>query len=440
MPKTNKPVTIPEQFKPFFLPARYKISYGGRGGAKSVSIATILLLLGTQSPLRILCTREIQSSIADSVHRLLMDQIQQMRLGPVEDGGSGFYDVGRDTITGRNGTTFRFQGLRGNVQQIKSFSHLDVVWCEEAANISKDSWDTLIPTMRDGLTYKQSEIWVSFNPIELRDDTYQRFVVNPPPGAVIVKTNWYDNPFFPEVLRVEMEDCKARSVDDYEHIWEGKCRKQLEGAVYGRELADAETNGQIGNVHYDPHSEVSTVWDLGDASTAIWTFQRIGLEIHVLDYLEASRESLDFYLKVLSEYPFAIDRYILPWDSKAKHLGTGQSIEEMMRAKGKKLTILPRLTVADGIFAVRSMFPRLSFDSRKCANGLVKLRAYHYDTRRDRYGGLSNEPVHDDNSHAADALRYLAMSLQSPKHKDDDSLHKYLRGPVPLGQHGWMQT
>ena len=190
---------FPEKLQCLFRPARYKVLYGGRGGAKSWGIARALLIQGAAKPLRVLCAREIQKSIGDSVHKLLSDQIKALGL-------AGFYEVQKTVIRGRNGTEFTFHGLKHNVTNIKSAEGADVCWVEEAQTVSKSSWATLIPTIRK----PGSEIWVSFNP-ELEDDeTYQRFVANPPTGAVVVKVNWSDNPWFPDVLRQEKDDLKAR--------------------------------------------------------------------------------------------------------------------------------------------------------------------------------------------------------------------------------------
>jgi len=118
------------------------VLYGGRGGGKSYAIADQLLIDGIQGPQRILCAREYQASIKDGVHRLLADRIEHWGL-------TGFYDIQRDTIIGRNGTAFIFRGVRHNVQSIKSMSGLTRVWVEEAQTVSEESWRILIPTVRE---------------------------------------------------------------------------------------------------------------------------------------------------------------------------------------------------------------------------------------------------------------------------------------------------
>ena len=159
-------VQFPYKLSVLFDKARYKILYGGRGGAKSWGVARALLVLGAKKPMRILCAREFMTSMKDSVHKLLSDQITEMGL-------LGFYEITQATIRGLNGTEFAFVGLKNNVANVKSYEGIDICWVEEAQTVSKTSWNVLIPTIRK----EQSEIWVTFNPELESDETYQRFVV-----------------------------------------------------------------------------------------------------------------------------------------------------------------------------------------------------------------------------------------------------------------------
>lgn len=212
---------IPEPFEFLFDQYRYKVAYGGRGGGRSWTFARALLWKGLKKKLLVLCCREIQKSIADSVHRLLADQIQKMKLGHE-------YEVQRNNIKAyRSGTEFIFEGLASNVTKIKSIEGIDVVWVEEAEKVSEDSWSILIPTVRK----MGSEIWVTFNPDQESDPTYQRFVIHPPPNSKVVKTSWRDNPWFPEVLRREMEYDFSVDPEKAAWIWEGECRTQTEAQV-----------------------------------------------------------------------------------------------------------------------------------------------------------------------------------------------------------------
>ena len=196
--------------------------YGGREGIKSWSMAQALLLMGASRPLRILCARETQQSIRESVHQLLSEQVKRLRL-------QEFYHVLEYTIRGSNGTEFIFVGLRNlSVQQIKSFESIDIAWVEEAQAVSRRSWQTLIPTIRK----PGSEIWVSFNPDLASDDTYLRWVVAPPPGAKLVQTSYRDNAWLSEESRAEIEYLRQADPDAFHHIYEGATRSSIEGAIY----------------------------------------------------------------------------------------------------------------------------------------------------------------------------------------------------------------
>ena len=179
-PQIDVAAEFPPKLAGLFEPHRYKVLYGGRGGAKSWSIARALLLLGQQEEHRILCCREFMQSLQDSVWRLLCDQIFELGLG-------SFYEVNKGFIRGANNTEFRFAGIRSNVSQVKSFEGVTLCWCEEAANISKYSWDVLIPTIRR----PGSEIWISMNPELETDDSYKRWILNPPPDAWVQKIGWH---------------------------------------------------------------------------------------------------------------------------------------------------------------------------------------------------------------------------------------------------------
>ncbi len=215
-------VQIPKAFKPLFKPERWKIYYGGRGGGKSWSFANALLVLGVKKRMRILCTREIQGSMKQSVHKLLHQCIERMKL-------DNFYRVTRDGIYGANGTEFIFLGLKHDPNQIKSLEGIDICWVEEAQKITHESWSILTPTIRK----QGSEIWVSFNPILDTDPTYQQFIVNNNrDNALVVKVNYYDNPYFSDELRNELEYMKTNDYDEYLHIWEGECRTSTDAQIF----------------------------------------------------------------------------------------------------------------------------------------------------------------------------------------------------------------
>jgi phage terminase large subunit len=375
-----------------------------------VNVARALLIRGMERKQRILCARELQTSIKDSVHKLLSDEIAELGLGD-------FYSVQQAAIYGANGTEFMFKGLKHNVSEVKSTQGIDVAWIEEAQVVSKTSWDVLIPTIRK----EGSEIWITFNPALAEDDTYQRFVLHPPPDAIVRKVNWDQNPFFPSVLKMEMDHLKQKDPDAFLNVWEGHCRQALEGAVYARELREMMEEGRITRVPYDPTVAVDTFWDLGWAdSTCIWFVQTIGFEYRLIDYVSDSQRSINHYLDELQKRPYVYGRDWLPHDAQAKSLGTGKSIEEIMRAHGRKVNIVPKLTVEDGINAARTVFANCWIDEEKCADGLHALRHYRYEVDTD-LGTFSRRPIHDWASHGADGFRYIAVSVRPRPRKPADA-------------------
>jgi phage terminase large subunit len=390
---------FPKAFKPLLEPHRYKVFYGGRGSGKSWSFATVLISLAANAPRRILCTRETMSSIRDSVHQLLSDRIHTFGL-------DSQFTVEKSSIRHRNGSEFIFAGLRHNVAQIRSLEGIDICWCEEAANITNASWEVLIPTVRkDG-----SEIWLSFNPVLETDATYERFVKSQPANSVVRHVSLTDNPWFPEELRREAAELKQRDPDAWAHVYGGQCRHTLDGAIYARELRQAQEDDRIGPVPYDPSKPVSVYFDLGWAdNTSIWFAQHIAGECRLIDFVQDSQRPFSHYVQVLQNRGYVFQTMWLPHDAEAKSLGTGRSIEEMARAAGWRVRIVPKLSVEDGINAVRTLFPTMWFDATRCADGVQALRHYRYDV--DDNGQFSRKPLHDSASHASDALRYCAVAM-----------------------------
>lgn len=390
---------FPKKLQPLFQPCRYKVLYGGRGGAKSWAIARALLIMGAQRPLRILCARELQKSIKDSVHKLLADQVSNLQL-------DSKYEVQQATIKGTNGTEFFFEGLRHNSNQIKSYEGVDICWIEEAQTTSRSSWRYLIPTIRK----EGSEIWISFNPELEEDETYQRFVVNPPEESVIMPVSWRDNPWFTDVLKKELEHDKERNYAEYLVTWEGHCRVAVEGAIFEDELRVANTETRITSVPCDTTKPVNTFWDLGHGDqTAIWFIQKIGFEYHIIDFYQNARKKIQHYMQVLQEKGYIYGTDYLPHDGTSNHL-TGSSVEETMVSLGRRVEIVPRIQAkTDAINAARTVFPMCYFDSERCQEGLQSLKRYRYDVDADT-GKVSKNPLHDIYSDGADAFQTFATA------------------------------
>jgi phage terminase large subunit len=401
-------VEFPEKLDFLFEPARYKIAYGGRGGAKSWGFGRALLILGAQKPLRILCAREFQNSIAESAHALLAQQVDLLGL-------SAYYDTQEKRILGSNGTEFIFKGLRHNVASVKSTEGVDICWVEEARTVSKASWDVLVPTIRK----PGSEIWISFNTELAEDETYKRFVKNPPTGAKVVKIGWEDNPWFPDVLRQEALDLKARDPIAYETVWGGNCKQVLDGAIFCNEILAATRANRFTTVPFEPAQPVHVFCDLGRADkTSMWFVQVVGLEFRILAFYENRGFFWEHYLDKLKalkeERGYSYGEVWLPHDAQHELLASKRTVEQQTRDAGYRVRIVPKLSVAGGIDAARQVFGRCFFDEDLCADGLQSLRNYRYEVDPATQQ-FSKNPLHDWASHGADAFRYFAVGIAEPR-------------------------
>ncbi|MGH7745327.1 MAG: PBSX family phage terminase large subunit [Candidatus Dormibacteria bacterium] len=396
----NQMIEFPPKLECLFRPSRYKVLHGGRGAAKSWGIARALLVRAAEKPIRVLCAREVQKSITDSVHKLLSDQVHSMGLG-------AFFRITDTQIRGINGSEFFFAGIRGqSIENLKSYEGVDICWIEEAQVVTKRSWDVLIPTIRK----EDSEIWLSLNEDLDTDETYVRFVQNPPKGAIVEFLTYKDNPWFPCVLEQERLACEERDPVGYRNIWEGQCRAAVDGAIYTAEVGKLIEEGRFRPVPHDPMLDVHTVWDLGwNDKMSIILVQRLGAEIRIIDYIEDSHLTLVDYVRALEVRKFRWGNDWLPHDGAAKDFKTGKSSQEILMQLGRKVKIVPRLEVEAGIKATRIVFPRIYVDSDKAGRLMDCLKRY-----RRMIPTTTNEPsspLHDEYSHAADAVRYLALSV-----------------------------
>lgn len=408
---------FPDKLQFLFEPKRYKVAHGGRGSGKSWGFARALLLQGAAEPLRILCTREVQKSIKDSVHKLLGDQIEALGLG-------WFYQVLENEIRGQNGTEFTFSGLAAHtVESIKSYEGVDRVWVEEGQVVRKRSWDVLIPTIRK----PGSEIWVTYNPELETDETHQRFAINPPPESVVMQVNYSDNPWFPAELEAERQHSKLVNPKDYDWIWEGKCKPAVAGAIYYDEVAKAEAEKRICNVPYDPMLKVHVVFDLGwNDAMAISLVQKHTSELRIIEYIETSHKTLDYYSVMLKEKHYNWGTLYLPHDGRHKDYKTGKSAEEIMKALGWTVAITPNMSIEDGLRMTRMAFGRMYFDKAKTER-LVQC-AKRYRRSINQQTQEPGAPLHDEWSHGADNLRYIAVNADKMTNDDWGKM-------APLEQH-----
>jgi len=375
-------IDMPPKFTALMTPARYKVFYGGRGGAKSWSIARALVKLAAEKPLRILCTREFQSSIGDSVYRLICDQI-------ISTGLSAVFTVTQASITSAAGAQFIFKGLRRSIQEIKSMEGIDICWVEEAQTISNASWEILIPTIRK----EGSEIWISFNPEDSNDPTYQRFVVSPPPGAIVEKVGWEDNPHLPQTLEAERLYMLEVDPEAYEHVWGGHCRTISNAVIFrGRfEIGDFDEPTPGTRLYYgadwgfsqDP-TAMGRCWIDGDTLKIDQEAYQVGVE-------------LDALADLFDTVPGAREWPIMADSSRP------ETISHVKR-KGFKIAGAPKWpgSVEDGI-AVLKGFRKIIIHER-CKRTAEEFRLYSYKT--DRLTGEVLPIIVSKHDHIIDSLRY----------------------------------
>jgi phage terminase large subunit len=288
---------------------------------------------------------------------------------------------------------------------------------EEAQTVRKKSWELLIPTIRK----EDSEIWVSFNPDLPTDDTYKRFILNSPPGAAVVWMSWKDNPWFPEVLRIEKDHLQATDLSAFENVWEGKPKSEISGAIYAAELKKAREDGRITKVPADRTRPVHTFWDLGFGDTnAIWFAQALpGGTFRIVDYEQCSGLTIADYVVKLQERKYMYGTDYVPHDgvdAMIHHRLTGdktKSPEMLLRAAGRKVIVVPKLLIATGVNAVRTIFPNCWFDEDKCADGIQGLAHYQWSPET-ASGVQSRIPLHNWASHPADGFRTLAVGIKTP--------------------------
>lgn len=371
--------------------ARYKVLYGGRASSKSWSVARYLVVKAAFNKLRILCTREMQNSIKDSVYRLLVDQIHNLKLEP-------YFIIQADGIRGIYGSEFLFKGLRHNISEIKSTEGVDIVWCEEAEKISEDSWVILIPTIRK----ENSEILITFNPELEKSPTYQRFVLHPPDDCISQEVNYLDNPHFTDVLRKEMEYCKRVDYDAYLYIWMGKLKKYSEALIFANKFSVEE---------FDIPPEVQFYYgaDFGYSVDALWVGRcfihnkclyisdevyGVGIEVSELHkYFEKIPDAHKWTIRADSARPDTINFLSQPARGKDGIEYKGFNIVGAEKGKG---------SVEDGIEFIRG-FEHI-YIHPGCQGAKTNFENYRW--KQDK---ITNEilpiPV-DKNNHAPDGIRY----------------------------------
>ncbi len=459
---------------------RYKGLRGGRGGAKSRTIATSLVLMGSQRTLRWLCARETQLSLKFSSRQIIVDAIERLGL-------QSYYRVLEDEIRGvhpdKRGrcTVFIFKGIREmSADDIKSLEDFDGIWIAEAHALSEASWNKITPTFRkegwlcgacsnfhDGkerpecctacgdsgqLEAHSAEIWFDYNP-DFEEDFIHRWSNDPPRNAKIVHVNYDDNPWFPDVLRNDMEEMRRKDHKQYEHVWLGKAQNSVVGAVYNDEMALAYDSGRIvkePGIGTNRTAVVDFFFDLGHGDdSAFWAAQLVNQWINLLDYYENHHKGIEHYALEIEARAkaggYKVGTLWLPWDGVSgmvHHKMTGsneKSPEMVLRSMGYQVRVAPQMNVTIGLSAVRSIFPQLRFNESACIEGIKHLRRYQWgppleDPKVKGSIRVQSEPKHDQHSHAADALRTLAVGIREEVEESDTSWKPAL---VQTGGRSW---
>ena len=379
---------VPEVFAPLMQPARYLGAYGGRGSGKSHFFAGLAVAkMATEDGFRIVCVREVQVSIKDSVKQLIEDKIGQLGL-------TAFFTITDQEIRGRNGSLCIFRGLQTHTAaSIKSLENFSVAWIEEAQTISQMSLDLLTPTIRkDG-----SQIWASWNPVRETDPIDALFRADDRSNSIVVMANWNDNPYFPEALRDDMERDRDRNPDKYQHVWGGKYQSLSEARIF--------RNFRVGEV--DPPDRV--IWfggvDFGFAVDPTFALRCCLINERTL-YIDheacevgVATEALPLLLGQvpgLGKWPSIADSARPETIDYLKRHG----FPKMRGAKKGKGSVEDGISFLQGLDIV--VHPR-------CPNLIREFGSYAYRTDK-RTGTILPEPE-DANNHGIDALRYAVERL-----------------------------
>jgi phage terminase large subunit len=445
-------------------PALYKVIWGGRGGLKTETVSRALLILALQKKLRIACFRELQTSIDESVYETLKNCIYDLDLE------AEFEIQSKTIISRRTGSEFIFKGLRYNIDSIKSLARIDIAWVEEAANVSKTTWDKLEPTIRGkhetdpsgmgGPFGKGPEIIVTFNPEMDTDETYKRFVLKKDelyPDYILdektgkqvryciaVKTSYKDNKWLPQDLRLKMQIAriaaeKSGNWGDYLHVWEGSTKQVIDGAIYAEEIKKVIVEGRRKKVAYNPNKPVHTFWDIGFRDkTSIWFVQHAGVEYNVIRYYENQLQKMPFYIKYLQDLGYNYGTMNLPHDGDADTMSNITPKRQLIDI-GYKVRIIKRpAKKLIGINAVRTLFDLCSFDEENTSDGWQCLCRYAYKVNEDN-GVFSREPDHDTPwSHGADGFQTFGLSVKPEQELKKPRLVSSTRAPVGRTTNSWM--
>ena len=401
-------IDVAPVFRGLLKPSRYKGAHGGRGSGKSQFFADLVLIYCLKKTgARILACREIQKSLKESAKRLLEGKIEQYGLG-------GLFEVQSSEIKTPGGGVIVFAGLQDHTaESIKSYEGFDVAWVEEAQTVSDRSLNLLRPTIRK----PGSELWFGWNP-RFDTDAVDKMLrgAELPTGAIVVEANHSDNPWYPEELETERQDCLRQQPDQYDHIWEGGYATVTEGAYYAHVLAQARNENRIGAVSEDNLLPKRAYWDIGVSdATAVWIVQQKGDSLRFIDHYEAVGQDLAAHLAWLRQHGHESAECVLPHDGAKRDAVTAIRFQDHIRNAGftaRTVENQGKGAAMKRVEAARSKFNRFWFDETKCAKGLKALGWYHEKINQ---GGYGVGPDHDWASHSADAFGLAAVDYREPE-------------------------
>ena len=405
---------IPRVFAGLDDPARYKGIYGGRGSGKSHNRAESLIEHALDNKgARSVCIREVQKTLKESSKRLIEDKIQSFGLNE-----SHGFKLFNEVIQTPGDGIITFQGMQDhNAESIKSLEGFGVAWVEEAQTLSARSLQLLRPTIRA----EGSEIWATWNPRRKSDSIDMMFRSGmPPTNSIVVKANWSDNPFFPDVLEQERLDCLRNDPDAYDHIWEGGYVSSVNGAYFARHIAEARAQGRIGRVAADPLLPIRLFMDIGGTggksdAFAIWAIQIIGKEIRVLNYYESVGQDIAAHLAWMHSQGYISSKASvwLPHDGSTQDRIYDVSYESAFTKAGYTVEVIPNQgkgAAMQRIEAVRRWLGSCWFDQEKTSGGVDALGWYH--EKRDENRDIGLGPEHDWSSHGADAFGLMCVVVE----------------------------
>lgn len=420
-------------FVPLIEPARDKVAHGGRGSGKSHFFAGALIEDSLAEPgetggegLRSVCIREVQKDLAQSSKLLLETKLSDFGLGEADG-----FKVYRDVIATPGDGLIIFKGMNDyTADSIKSLEGFKRGWWEEAQGATKHSISLYRPTMRAA----GSQMWWSYNPRRKQDPVDVMFRgAEIPTGAVVVRANWRDNPWFTSELEQERLDCLRMSPEDYDHVWEGGYVTVSTGAYFAKHLIEAKD--RITGVGPDPLMTTRAIWDIGGTGAkadacAIWIAQFVGREIRVLNYYEAVGQPLATHVQWLRDNGYAKALCILPHDGATNDKVYDVSYESALRGAGFEVRVIPNQGKGAAnmrIEAARRLFPRIWFNKDTTEPGREALGWYH--EKKDEARGIGLGPEHDWSSHGADAFGLMCVAYEEPQ-ASTGPLKRNLRGVV----------